>query len=104
MNVNILDHINISDQLEIEEIDLPKKWYRVVERFERYNGVTAFVSVTTKQNSADFYLSIFYDVVDDFGNLVELPLMAEHQLENIQQAVQEDKPVKPKQKRVSKAK
>jgi hypothetical protein len=26
--------------------------------------------------------------------------MAEHQLENIQQAVQEDKPVKPKQKRV----
>ena len=43
-------------------------------------------------------------VVDDFGSLVELPLMVEHQLENIQQAVQEDKPVKPKQKRVSKAK
>ena len=43
-------------------------------------------------------------VVDDFGNLVELPLMAEHQLENIQQAVQEVEPVKPKQKRVSKAK
>ena len=70
MNVNILDHINISDQLEIEEIDLPKKWYRVVERFERYNGRTAFVSVTTKQNSSDFYLSIFYDVVDDFGNII----------------------------------
>ena len=43
-------------------------------------------------------------VVDDFGNLVELPLMAEHQLENVQQVVQEEKPVKPKQKRASKAK
>ena len=30
-------------------------------------------------------------VVDDFGNLVELPLRAEHQLENIKQAVQEDR-------------
>ncbi len=43
-------------------------------------------------------------VVDDFGNLVELPLMAERLLENAQQAVQEEKPAKPKQKRVSKAK
>lgn len=43
-------------------------------------------------------------VVDDFGNLVELPLMVEHRLENIQQAVQEEKPIKPKQKRASKAK
>ena len=43
-------------------------------------------------------------VVDDFGTLVELPLIIEHQLEKIQQAVQEDKPVKPKQKRVNKAK
>lgn len=43
-------------------------------------------------------------VVDDFGSLVELPLMVEHQLENVQQVVQEEKPVKPKQKRVSKAK
>lgn len=43
-------------------------------------------------------------VVDDFGSLVGLPLMVEHRLENIQQAVQEEKPAKPKQKRVSKAK
>ena len=43
-------------------------------------------------------------VVDDFGSLVELPLTAERLLDNAQQAVQEDKPVKPKQKRVSKAK
>ena len=43
-------------------------------------------------------------VVDDFGSLVGLPLMIEHQLENIQQAVQEEKPAKPKQKRASKAK
>ncbi|ENU40186.1 hypothetical protein [Acinetobacter johnsonii] len=43
-------------------------------------------------------------VVDDFGSLVELPLMVEHQLENVQQVVQEEKPVKPKQKRASKAK
>jgi hypothetical protein len=43
-------------------------------------------------------------VVDDFGSLVGLPLMVEHRLENIQQAVQEEKPVKPKQKRASKAK
>ncbi|MEJ5034390.1 hypothetical protein WH243_00435 [Acinetobacter sp. MYb177] len=42
--------------------------------------------------------------VDDFGSLVELPLMVEYQLENIQQAVQEEKPAKSKQKRVSKAK
>jgi len=43
-------------------------------------------------------------VVDDFGTLVELPLIIEHQLENIQQAVQEEEPVKAKRKRVSKAK
>ena len=43
-------------------------------------------------------------VVDDFGSLVELPLMVEHRLENIQQPVQEVEPVKPKQKRASKAK
>ena len=43
-------------------------------------------------------------VVDDFGSLVGLPLMVEHRIENIQQAVQEEKPAKPKQKRVSKAK
>lgn len=43
-------------------------------------------------------------VVDDFGNLVGLPLMVEHQLENIQQPVQEVEPVKAKRKRVSKAK
>ena len=43
-------------------------------------------------------------VVDDFGNLVELHLTAERLLENAQQAVQEDKPIKPKQKRVNKAK
>ena len=43
-------------------------------------------------------------VVDDFGSLVGLPLMVEHRLENIQQAVQEEKPIKPKQKRASKAK
>ena len=43
-------------------------------------------------------------VVDDFGTLVELPLIIEHQLEKIQQPVQEVEPVKPKQKRVSKAK
>ena len=43
-------------------------------------------------------------VVDDFGSLVELPLIIEHQLEKIQQPVQEVEPVKPKQKRVSKAK
>jgi hypothetical protein len=30
--------------------------------------------------------------------------MVEHRLENIQQAVQEEKPIKPKQKRASKAK
>lgn len=41
-------------------------------------------------------------VVDDFGSLVELPLTAERLLENAQQAVQEEKPAKPK--RVSKAK
>ena len=43
-------------------------------------------------------------VVDDFGSLVELPLIIEHQLEKIQQPVQEVEPVKPKQKRASKAK
>jgi len=43
-------------------------------------------------------------VVDDFGTLVELPLIIEHQLEKIQQPVQEVEPVKPKQKRASKAK
>lgn len=43
-------------------------------------------------------------VVDDFGSLVGLPLMVEHRLENIQQAVQEEKPIKPKRKRLSKAK
>lgn len=43
-------------------------------------------------------------VVDDFGNLVELHLMAESLLENAQQAVQEETPVKTKQKRASKAK
>ena len=43
-------------------------------------------------------------VVDDFGSLVGLPLMVEHRLENIQQPVQEVEPVKPKQKRASKAK
>ena len=43
-------------------------------------------------------------VVDDFGNLVELHLTAERLLENAQQAVQEETPVKPKQKRASKAK
>ena len=41
-------------------------------------------------------------VVDDFGSLVELSLTAERLLENAQQAVQEEKPAKPK--RVSKAK
>ena len=43
-------------------------------------------------------------VVDDFGNLVELHLTAERLLENAQQAVQEETPAKPKQKRASKAK
>ena len=43
-------------------------------------------------------------VDDDFGTLVELPLIIEHQLEKIQQPVQEVEPVKPKQKRASKAK
>ncbi|MBV7307274.1 hypothetical protein KVY11_01005 [Acinetobacter sp. CWB-G5] len=43
-------------------------------------------------------------VVDDFGSLVELPLTAERLLENAQQAVQEEEPVKAKRKRVSKAK
>ena len=43
-------------------------------------------------------------VVDDFGSLVELPLIVDRSLENIQQPVQEVEPVKAKRKRVSKAK
>lgn len=43
-------------------------------------------------------------VVDDFGSLVELPLMVERPLDNIQQPVQEEEPVKAKRKRASKAK
>ena len=43
-------------------------------------------------------------VVDDFGSLVELPLMVERPLENIQQVVQEEVPVKATRKRASKAK
>ena len=43
-------------------------------------------------------------VVDDFGSLVELPLILDRSLENIQQPVQEVEPVKAKRKRVNKAK
>jgi hypothetical protein len=43
-------------------------------------------------------------VVDDFGSLVELPMIVDRSLENIQQPVQEEDPVKAKRKRVSKAK
>ena len=43
-------------------------------------------------------------VVDDFGSLVELPLIVDRSLENIQQPVQEVEPVKAKRKLVNKAK
>ena len=68
VDTNILDYINVLNQTQIDKEDLPEFWYRVVDRLEKYKGCLSLVSVITERNTSKYYLTISYDIVDDFEN------------------------------------
>lgn len=70
VDTNILDYINVLNQKQIDKEDLPEIWNRVVDRFEKYKGSLSFVSVIAERKTSKYYLTISYDIVDDFENVV----------------------------------
>ena len=91
VDTNILDYINVLNQTQIDKDGLPKIWYRVVDKLEKYKGSLSLVSVLTERNSSRYYLVISYDIVDDFENVVfkdEFYLISdESELDNLMTAL-----------------